>query len=81
MYQVIQKHKYLLFNQVGKGGKSQEFQMRYFCDCESNITEKEMMIQSKRILDMDYSVVGVLEMYNQSLIVFEKYLPGRRTIK
>ena len=52
--------------------------MQYFCDCATdNLTEKEILIQSMRTLDNFYSVVGILEMYNKSLAIFEEYLPGQ----
>ena len=53
-------------------------QLRYFCDCEAGaMTELEMLAAAKRTVEAEYSVVGVLEMFNSSLTVMEHYLPGR----
>ena len=60
--------------QIGVG---QELQMRYFCDCyTSSMTEEEMMMEALRTVDQDFSVVGVLEMFNDSLAVLEQFLPS-----
>jgi len=62
---------------VAKGERSQEFQMRYFCECERpGMTEREMMLEAMETLEKEYSVVGVMERFNDSLLVMEKYLPG-----
>ena len=49
-------------------------QLRYFCDCEAGaMTELEMLAAAKRTVEAEYSVVGVLEMFNSSLTVMEHY--------
>ena len=37
---------------------------------------KQMASMAMATLEAEYSVVGVLEMFNSSLTVFQRYLPG-----
>ena len=75
------EEKHFVHFKVAKGERSQEFQMRYFCECQrAGMTEREMMLEAKETLEKEYSVVGVMERFNDSLLVMEKYLPGDDTI-
>ena len=44
------------------------------------MTEREVMLEAMETLEKEYSVVGVMERFNDSLLVMEKYLPGDDTI-
>ena len=44
------------------------------------MTEREMMLEAMETLEKEYSVVGVMERFSDSLLVMEKYLPGDGTI-
>jgi len=61
--------------QIGVGGRSQEYQMRYFCDACDGLSDKEMMLAAMVTVEKEYAVVGVLEMFQASLTVFQNYLP------
>ena len=50
--------------------------MRYFCEACDGMSNKEMMTAAMATLESEYAVVGVLEMLNSSLTVFQRYLPG-----
>ena len=50
--------------------------MRYFCDGCDGLSDKEMMLAAMVTVEKEYAVVGVLEMFQASLTVFQNYLPG-----
>ena len=64
----------LMFKIGGKEG--QELQLKYFCDNNTDMTEESMLAQAKLTLDKEFSVVGVLEMFTESLTVLEQFLPA-----
>ena len=66
----------LICCQIGVGGRSQEYQMRYFCERCDGKTPLEMMRIAMTTVESEYTVVGILEMFNSSLAVFQEYLPG-----
>ena len=70
----------LICCQIGVGGRSQEYQMRYFCDGCDGKSPTEMLRRAMATVESEYAVVGVLEMFNSSLAVFQQYLPGRSTV-
>ena len=51
--------------------------MRYFCEHCDGKSPEEMMRIAMSTVESEYTVVGVLEMFNSSLAVFQDYLPGR----
>ena len=53
--------------------------MRYFCEHCDGKSPEEMMRIAMSTVESEYTVVGVLEMFNASLAVFQEYLPGRST--
>ena len=55
--------------------------MRYFCERCDGKSPEEMMRIAMSTVESEYTVVGVLEMFNSSLAVFQEYLPGRSTSK
>ena len=67
----------LICCQIGVGGRSQEYQMRYFCERCDGKSPEEMMRIAMTTVESEYTVVGVLEMFNSSLAVFQEYLPGK----
>ena len=71
----------LICCQIGVGGRSQEYQMRYFCESCDGKSPEEMLRIAMNTVESEYAVVGVLEMFNSSLAVFQEYLPGRSTSK
>ena len=50
--------------------------MRYFCERCDGKTPLEMMRIAMTTVESEYTVVGILEMFNSSLAVFQEYLPG-----
>ena len=50
--------------------------MRYFCEGCGGMSGKQMASKAMATLEAEYAVVGVLEMFNSSLTVFQRYLPG-----
>ena len=50
--------------------------MRYFCEECDGLTDREMMLAAMATVEREYAVVGVLEMFNSSLTVFQNYIPG-----
>ena len=50
--------------------------MRYFCERCDGKSPEEMMRIAMTTVESEYTVVGVLEMFNSSLAVFQEYLPG-----
>ena len=67
----------LICCQIGVGGRSQEYQMRYFCERCDGKSPEQMMRIAMTTVESEYTVVGVLEMFNSSLAVFQEYLPGK----
>ena len=55
--------------------------MRYFCESCDGKSPEEMLRIAMNTVESEYAVVGVLEMFNSSLAVFQEYLPGRSTSK
>lgn len=45
------------------------------------MSQREMMGEAMETVEKVYSVVGVTERFNDSLLVMEKYLPGDDTLK
>ena len=76
------RKKQVVVIKVGQGGRSQELQMRYFCECSRpGMSQREMMGEAMETVEKVYSVVGVTERFNDSLLVMEKYLPGDEILK
>lgn len=75
-FSISPRLKLLICCQIGVGGRSQEYQMRYFCDGCDGLSDKEMMLAAMVTVEKEYAVVGVLEMFQASLTVFQNYLPG-----
>ena len=51
--------------------------MRYFCERCDGKSPEQMMRIAMTTVESEYTVVGVLEMFNSSLAVFQEYLPGK----
>ena len=45
------------------------------------MSQREMMGEAMETVEKVYSVVGVTERFNDSLLVMEKYLPGDEILK
>ena len=50
--------------------------MRYFCESCDGKSPEQMMRIAMTTVESEYTVVGLLEMFNSSLAVFQQYLPG-----
>jgi len=61
---------------IGDEWSQRELQMRYFCECDSSMSEEDMIRKAMYTVENDYSVVGVLEMFNTTLDVLDAYIPG-----
>ena len=54
--------------------------MRYFCERCDGKSPEQMMRIAMTTVESEYTVVGVLEMFNSSLAVFQEYLPGQYSL-
>ena len=71
----MQSKIYSIMFKIG-GKEGQELQLKYFCDNNTDMSEEAMLAQAKLTLDKEFSVVGVLEMFSESLTVLEQFLPA-----